>query len=152
MSIKDVIIRKVNKYSDARGWLMECFRQDEIAPAIAPAMSYVSMTHPGIARGPHEHVQQTDYFFFMGSTQFTLYLWDNRKDSPTYRNKMAVPLEENDPTVAIVPPGVVHAYKNIGDKPGLVLNFPNKLFAGPGKKEKVDEIRHETDESSIFKL
>jgi dTDP-4-dehydrorhamnose 3,5-epimerase len=88
----------------------------------------------------------------MGSTLFKLYLWDSRKGSPTFGKKMIVPLAEDEPTVAIVPPGVVHAYKNVGDKPGLVLNFPNKLFAGLGKTEKVDEIRHENDVNSPFKL
>lgn len=149
-TIAGVIIKKVEKHCDQRGWLMECFRQDEIPADIMPVMSYVSMTNPGIARGPHEHVQQTDIFFFMGSTLFTLYLWDNRKDSATYGNKQVVTLPENEPTVAIVPPGVVHAYRNSGDKPGLVLNYPNRLFAGAGKKDAVDEIRHENSAASPF--
>ncbi len=34
----------------------------------------------------------------------------------------------------------------------MVLNFPNKLFAGVNKKEEVDEIRHEDDSNTIFKL
>jgi dTDP-4-dehydrorhamnose 3,5-epimerase len=46
----------------------------------------------------------------------------------------------------------VHAYKNIGDEPGLVINLPNKLYAGWGKKEKVDEIRYEGNQDSPFKV
>jgi dTDP-4-dehydrorhamnose 3,5-epimerase len=42
-----------------------------------------------------------------------------------------------------IPPGVVHAYRNVGTVPGLVFNAPNRLYAGHGKKEPVDEIRHE---------
>jgi dTDP-4-dehydrorhamnose 3,5-epimerase len=150
--IAGVIIKRVEKHSDQRGWLMECFRADEIPADIMPVMSYVSMTNPGIARGPHEHEHQTDIFFFMGSTLFKLYLWDNRKDSATCGQKLVITLPENEPTVAIVPPGVVHAYLNAGDKPGLVLNYPNKLFAGAGKKEKVDEIRHENNAASPFRV
>jgi dTDP-4-dehydrorhamnose 3,5-epimerase len=33
----------------------------------------------------------------------------------------------------------------------MVLNFPNRLYAGEGKKEPVDEIRHEVDPASIFR-
>ena len=33
----------------------------------------------------------------------------------------------------IVPPGVVHAYQNVGEIPGLVCNFANRLYRGPGR-------------------
>ena len=34
-------------------------------------------------------------------------------------------------------------YRNIGTENGIVFNAPNRLFAGQGKGEPVDEIRHE---------
>ena len=52
----------------------------------------------------------------------------------------------------IVPKGVVHAYKNIGGCDGMVFNAPNRLYAGRGRTEPVDEIRHETDPNSPFKI
>jgi len=141
--IEGVVVRGLTRYSDARGWLMELFRTDEIEGAIVPAMSYISMTKPGVARGPHEHVDQTDYFCFAGPSTFKVYLWDNRKNSPTYGVRQVELAGEEDPMVIIVPPGVVHAYKNVGATDGLVVNFPNRLFMGDGKKQPVDEIRHE---------
>jgi dTDP-4-dehydrorhamnose 3,5-epimerase len=51
-----------------------------------------------------------------------------------------------------VPPGVVHAYKNIGQDNGIVFNAPNRLYAGEGKKTQVDEIRHEEAEGSLYSL
>jgi dTDP-4-dehydrorhamnose 3,5-epimerase len=51
-----------------------------------------------------------------------------------------------------VPPGVVHAYKNISRVPGLVFNCPNRLYAGPGKRGPVDEIRYEDLADSPFVL
>lgn len=150
--IEGVIIREMKRFSDSRGWLMECFRHDELSKEIYPAMSYVSMTYPGVVRGPHEHVGQTDYFCFAGPSTFKLYLWDNRKCSPTYGNKMTILVGEGEPAIVIIPPGVVHAYRNIGQMQGLVLNFPNRLFAGWGKKEGVDEIRYENDNNCPFKI
>ncbi len=112
-------------------------------------MSYLSVTHAGVARGPHEHVDQTDGFAFIDGS-YRLYLWDNReggdKELHTYD------LGTDNPVLVLVPPGVVHAYKNIGDRDAFVLNFPNQLYAGKGKKEPVDEIRHESDPESPFKL
>ncbi len=150
--INDVIIKDLVKNEDSRGWLIELFRKDQIDRDIFPEMSYISLTYPGIVRGPHEHLEQTDYFCFIGPSSFKLVLWDNRKESSTYRNKMSLDVGENNPKIVIVPSGVVHAYKNIGEVPGLIINLPNKLYAGWGKKEKVDEIRYENNPESLFKV
>jgi dTDP-4-dehydrorhamnose 3,5-epimerase len=149
--INDIKVIDLIKNEDKRGWLIELFRKDLIDEQILPEMSYISLTFPGIMRGPHEHMEQTDYFCFLSST-FKLMLWDNRKESATYKNKMSLITGENDPKIVIVPPGIVHAYKNIGDVPGLVINLPNKLYAGWGKKEKVDEIRYENDHESPYNV
>lgn len=150
--INGIIIKDLIKNKDNRGWLIELFRKDMIDEGIFPEMSYISLTYPGIVRGPHEHLEQTDYFCIVGPSDFKLVLWDNRKESATYRNTMILNAGENNPKMVIVPPRIVHAYKNIGDKPGLIINFPNKLYAGWGKKEKVDEIRYEDKPNSNFKV
>jgi dTDP-4-dehydrorhamnose 3,5-epimerase len=150
--IKDVMIRDLVKFVDERGWLTEIFRQDELDPQYTPAMEYISMTRPDVARGPHEHADQADNFAFIGPSNFKIYLWDNRKDSPTYLRKQVVYAGEDAPKTLIIPAGVVHAYKNIGGKTGMVVNCPNRLFAGRGKNEPVDEIRHERVPNTIFIL
>jgi len=50
----------------------------------------------------------------------------------------------------VIPPGVVHAYRNDGDADALVTNFPDTLYAGEGKRGQVDEIRHEDMDNSPF--
>lgn len=146
-NIEGVIIKEFLKHNDSRGWLAEIFREDDPGD-YRPAMGYISVTHAGITRGPHEHIEQTDYFCFLGD--FTLYLWDNREDSPTYRNRMVI--ENSGGQIVIVPPRVVHAYKNSGTSDGMVLNFPDRLFAGQHKKEKVDEVRYENDPETPFRI
>lgn len=150
--VDGVEIKKLKKYTDERGWLMEVFRKDEIRGEYLPAMSYVSLTRPGVARGPHEHKDQADYFCFVGPSDFKVYLWDNRKDSPTYKNMMTVVAGESDPMVIIVPRKVVHGYKNVGETDGMVINCPNRLFMGEGRKDPVDEVRYENDENSPYKM
>jgi dTDP-4-dehydrorhamnose 3,5-epimerase len=151
-SIQGLQAKRLSKYNDQRGWLIELFRQDELEDKYFPVMSYISMTNPGIARGPHEHEDQADLFGFIGPSTFKIYLWDNRNNSPTYMNKMILIAGQNEPMSILIPPGVVHAYKNIGDVLGMVVNFPNQLFMGKNRKEKVDEIRHENDPTTIYKL
>ena len=151
-NIEGVIIKKLSRYDDQRGWLIELFRHDEIPPEYHPAMAYISQTRPGVARGPHEHKEQTDCFCFVGPSTFRLYLWDNRENSPTCGQTFKIDLGENQKMLVIVPPGVVHAYKNIGTVDGLVYNAPNKLYAGQGRQEPVDEIRHEDKADSRFRM
>ncbi len=150
--IDGVIVKNLVKFLDERGWLVEIFRQDEMEETYFPVMGYISMTAPDIARGPHEHVAQADCFAFIGPSNFKVILWDNRKTSPTYMARQVLYAGEDAPKSILIPPGVVHAYKNVGGKHGMVVNVPNKLFAGKGRKDPVDEIRHELDPNSIFRV
>jgi dTDP-4-dehydrorhamnose 3,5-epimerase len=77
--IQGAVIRKLEKNSDERGFLAEIFRHDETD--FREAMGYVSLTNPGIVRGPHEHVSQSDCFVFLGPGSFELHLWDRRAGS-----------------------------------------------------------------------
>ncbi|NUQ64370.1 MAG: dTDP-4-dehydrorhamnose 3,5-epimerase family protein [Pirellulales bacterium] len=150
--IDGLVVKRLRRFEDARGWLVELFRQDELPPADFPVMAYISQTLPGVARGPHEHAEQSDYFAFVGPGDFKLYLWDDRPASPTYRWRQTLVVGQSDLAAVIVPPGVVHAYKNISDFPGIVFNCPNRLYAGEGKKSPVDEIRHEDSPDSPFQF
>lgn len=140
----------LRKRVDERGWLAELFRLDEITAEAQPAMAYVSLTLPGVLRGPHEHVEQADLFGWFGPGNFKVTLWDNRVGSVTYGNRMELFLGVDNPGSLQVPKGVVHCYRCISTEPGLVFNAPNRLYAGPGRKEPVDEIRHEDDPENPF--
>ncbi len=145
--MKGLEITKLSLYKDNRGWLGEIIRADETN--LKPLMAYLSMTIPGTVRGPHEHREQTDLFCLIGN--FRLYFWDNRKNSNTYKKNRIIEIMDT-PTVAVIPPGIVHAYKNIGSSDGFVINLPDRLYRGRGKTEPVDEIRYENDISSPFRI
>lgn len=148
--IESVKITKINKFTDARGWLGEIFRNDRID--YKPAMAYASMTKPGVIRGPHEHKAQADFFIFAGPGDFELHLWDRRDNSPTKGEYFKETFGESNPASVLVPPGVVHDYKCISENGGYSINLPDRLYKGKGKKEEADEIRWEKDESSPYKI
>jgi dTDP-4-dehydrorhamnose 3,5-epimerase len=148
--IKDVVVKKINKYEDERGWLMEVFRADETN--LKPVMNYISLTKQGVIRGPHEHREQSDMFVFLGPGNFELHLWDRREGSETNGEYYKEIFGENNPASVIVPPGVVHGYKNISEVDALSINLPDKLYKGEGKREEVDEIRWEIDPESPYKI
>ena len=150
--INGVVIRDLRKFQDSRGWLAELFRQDDLEGEFYPVMAYTSSTNPGVTRGPHEHVDQADLFCFLGPSNFTLRLWDNRQDSESFKNVMTLVVGEDNPKSVLIPKGVVHAYRNIGTTDGIVFNCPNRLYMGAGKSEPIDEIRHEDDPDTIYRL
>jgi dTDP-4-dehydrorhamnose 3,5-epimerase len=133
-----VIIKSLKSFGDSRGHLTELFRSDELPEVFLPGMGYISVTHPGVSRGPHEHVHQTDLFAFVDGA-YELRLWENRGGFEPWELKVLVGAE--NPSAVIVPPGVVHGYKNVGN------SDPDKLYAGPKRSEPVDEIRHEEIDS-----
>lgn len=150
--IRDVVVRDLRKFVDERGWLAELFRHDELAEEFYPTMAYISSTQPGVTRGPHEHVDQADLFCFIGPSNFKLRMWDNRPDSETYNHVMTLFVGEDNPRAVVVPKGVVHAYRNIGQSQGIVINCPNRLYMGTDKREEIDEIRHEDDPETVFRI
>jgi dTDP-4-dehydrorhamnose 3,5-epimerase len=150
--VAGVIWKPLQRYSDARGWLVELFRHDDLPAEYHPAMAYVSVTQPGIARGPHEHWDQADYFCFLGPSDFKMYAWDIRVDSPSYGRLQVEVVGASRPMSLVVPAGVVHAYRNVGTEPGVVFNAANRLYKGWGRTEPVDEIRHEDDPQNRFTM
>jgi dTDP-4-dehydrorhamnose 3,5-epimerase len=161
-NIKGVYIFPLGKVEDDRGWLVELFRNDQLLEGIQPEMAYISMTLPDVTRGPHEHNEQTDLFAFIGPGDFELHLWERRMEEAPFGDD---PVQANaylhhekhrfgrsNPAAVVIPPNVVHAYKNVSEEYGYVMNFPNRLYAGPGKLYPIDEIRHEEKRSGLFQL
>lgn len=149
--IAGVEVTPFKAFSDKRGWLSELFRSDELPASSMPAMGYLSSTRAGVARGPHEHEEQTDRFaFFHGS--YSVVMWDARSDSATFGNKTELIVGAQNSVMIVIPPGVVHAYRNVGDQDAFVLNLPDRLYAGNGKQERIDEIRHEDDPDTPFRF
>ncbi len=150
--IHDVKATPLRKFVDDRGWLSELWRADNVDEKFHPAMTYISQTEPHVIRGPHEHVDQTDNFSFLGPGNFMLRVWDNRADSPTFNVVETMFVGADNPMSVIIPPGVAHAYKNVSHGVGIVINSPNRLFRGENYADPVDEIRHEDDPQTPFTM
>jgi len=141
--IDGVVVTSLKQHDDDRGWLVELFRNDEIESGSHPVMGYVSQTKPGVTRGPHLHYSQTDHFVAMGPGAVEFCIWDDRADQPTFGKRMTFTAGADDPLRITIPPMIVHAYRNVGDCPCRLLNFPDRLYAGEGRKSPVDEVRFE---------
>jgi dTDP-4-dehydrorhamnose 3,5-epimerase len=152
-------------FEDDRGQLVETWRRDD--PNLAAAgfkaeMSYISWTLPGFVRGFHVHPGlagqyrladrepkgklfdqvggQRDCFLFLDGT-YRLVLFDARLHSPSFGCLQQFFVGQNNRLTILVPSGVWHAYKNVGHSRAMVLNFPDALYRGEGRKQEIDELR-----------
>jgi len=139
-------------FKDSRGSLHELFRVDEVPNGFKPLMACSSWSHAGVARGPHQHVEQDDYFTFAGPSNFRVFLWDDRPGASGPAKGWVINTGEQAPTRIHVPRGVVHAYQNTGSAPGLVVTVTSLLFKGEGRRDPVDEIRHELNPHSPYQI
>ncbi len=148
--IDGVVLVTLPVHRDERGWLMELYRADELPSGLTPVMGYVSQTLPGVLRGPHAHRHQTDQFLVIPPNAFEFCLWDARTDSPTFARRMVLVVGKEQAIRLIVPPRVVHAYRNVSDQPASLMNFPDALYAGENRNHPVDEIRYENVQDHPF--
>jgi len=151
VEIEGVVIKKLVKHTDERGWLIELYREDEPPTKhYRPAMSYVSKSYAGVRRGPHEHNKQSDFFMFYGPGDFMFYLWDNRPGNPNYQVRYKFVVGESNAVSILVPPNVVHGYEALGV--AFSFNSPTDLHGGYHRLDPIDEIKHELNPNSPFKI
>lgn len=128
---------------DDRGSLVEIARTDW-ATHSSIAMAYVSVTHPGVTRGPHKHEKQSDWFYFMPGTMCQVGLIDDRDTSRTKGVVQLIDIHTDECLSIMIPSGVIHWYKNLSESCMMtVINLPSHLYRGIDYKEPADEIRYE---------
>lgn len=124
--IEGVRLRALVRHVDERGSLTELLRADW--PEFGRfGQAIFTVNLPGVVRGWHWHLEQTDYVVVIsGAAKVPLY--DGRRDSPT-RGVIEEHVLGGDLFAALViPPGVYHGYKTLGEIPALILNIPDRLY------------------------
>jgi len=126
--IDGIEVRCLEVNTDERGRLVETFRTDweEFDPE--PAMSYYSVTDPGIVRAWHRHKRgQVDYFT-CPKGRITIGVYDERAGSSTNGELNRFKIGEHDQQLVRIPGDCWHGFKAIGVEPAFLLNFPSNLY------------------------
>jgi dTDP-4-dehydrorhamnose 3,5-epimerase len=117
-------------YPDDRGYFLELQRFGRGLAAEFPAATTqvsAALNYAGATKAFHYHLHQTDCWNpVKGLLQVALV--DLRRGSPTFglRNTMYVgPLR---PWQILIPPGVAHGYKVIGDEDGLLVYMTDRFY------------------------
>jgi dTDP-4-dehydrorhamnose 3,5-epimerase len=118
--IDGVKITPLRQIPDERGKIMHMLRCND--PHFEKfGEIYFSFAYPGVIKGWHEHTRQTqNYAIIQGMIKLILY--DNRKDSKTYRELMEIFTGEENYQLITIPTGVINGYKTIGVKTAIVAN------------------------------
>lgn len=132
-------------WADDRGYFLEVIRLGQgIASGFPATSTQVSsaLSYPGTIKAFHYHQRQTD-FWVPVSGMLQVVLVDLRTDSPTFGARNTMYLGALRPWQILIPPGVGHGYKVIGDLPAVLVYVTNRFY------DPSDEGRIAYDDASI---
>ena len=128
--IDGVRIQPLPLYPDDRGYFLEVQRFGQGLAAHFPAeTSQVSaaLNYPGTIKAFHFHLHQTDCWTpVKGLLQVALV--DLRVGSPTFGRRNTIYSGALRPWQILIPPGVGHGYKVIGDQDALLVYMTDRFY------------------------
>jgi len=120
--MKDIWIEDLDCKADERGWLIEVLGGESLEVPHKFGQIHVSVAYPGKVRGNHYHTRKLEWFC-VAQGKGLLQL----KDLKTGEEKEVLMGEGVLRTVRI-PPGVIHAIKNIEDTNMVLIVYANESF------------------------
>ncbi|MFX3617789.1 MAG: dTDP-4-dehydrorhamnose 3,5-epimerase family protein [Sporolactobacillus sp.] len=135
--IEGVRTKELDKKCDDRGFFAELVREDETLLERFGQASW-SKSYPGVIKAFHYHKLQDDLWFFpVGQAQVVLY--DLRKDSPTKGETGVFYLGEDNPSLLLIPRGVAHGYRVLGNEPLMIIYFTTQAYrAADPDEQRID--------------
>ena len=128
--IRDVEVKPFPVWPDDRGYFLEVARLGQGLVSEFPATSTqisAALNYPGIIKAFHFHKFQTDYWVAAaGLLQVTLV--DLRRGSKTFGAKNTFYLGALRPWQLLIPPGIAHGYKVIGEQPSVLVYVTNRIY------------------------
>lgn len=142
--IEGVKVKKINKHCDDRGFFAELVRDDEPDLLSKFGQASWSMSYPGVIKAFHYHKKQDDLSFFpSGNAQVVLH--DLREESTTSGETEVYYMGEENQILLLIPKGVAHGYRVLGDKPAVIIYFTTESY----NAEDPDEMRIKWNDNLI---
>jgi dTDP-4-dehydrorhamnose 3,5-epimerase len=131
--VKYRLARPVSHY---HGHLTEVFRTDWGVTDMPVAQVNLTTTFPGRIRAWGIHRNTIDRLF-AASGSVCIVCYDGRHDSPTFGCVNEFILGERNQGLVVIPPGVYHGWKNVGDDEVAIISMPSQLYdhSGPDRWE-----------------
>ncbi len=128
--IDGVQVEHYSLWPDDRGYFTEIIRLGQGLPAGFPAESTqvsAALSYPGTIKAFHYHLHQTD-FWAPVQGMFQVALADLRTGSPTFGRRNTFYAGVLRPWRILIPPGVAHGYKVIGEGPAMLVYVTDRHY------------------------
>lgn len=128
--IQGVQVRAYDLWPDDRGYFLEIARLKQGLPAAFPIETTqvsAALSYPDTIKAFHFHRHQTD-FWVPAQGMFQVALVDLRPDSPTYGLKNTLYVGALKPWQILIPPGVGHGYKVIGQSAAMLVYVTDRIY------------------------
>ncbi|MGA2131246.1 MAG: dTDP-4-dehydrorhamnose 3,5-epimerase family protein [Bryobacteraceae bacterium] len=128
--IEGVRIEPVPLWSDDRGYFLEVHRAGQGLAGAFPRESTQTSTafnYPGTIKAFHYHLHQTD-FWTPAEGMLQIVLVDLRLGSRTFGARNTIYAGILRPWQVLIPPGVGHGYKVIGDRPSMLIYMTDRFY------------------------
>jgi dTDP-4-dehydrorhamnose 3,5-epimerase len=122
-----VVLRDLVTHTDERGTVCELYDLRWGAHPDPLVFAYTFTIRPGAAKGWAMHYEHEDrYAFLEGELEVVLY--DAREDSSTPGLETRLFLSGRRRQLLVIPRGVWHAERNVGQDDVVVVNFPSLAY------------------------
>ena len=118
-----VEVRHLKPHRDNRGGLIKILMRQHL-PEAARAFGeiYISWAAPGAVKANHYHERTTEWFYLLrGRARLVV-------EDPRTGERATLRLDEREPAVVTVPPGIAHALVNDGDEPAHLLAYADRPY------------------------
>lgn len=124
--IKGVHAKQLRVLPDERGRLMEIMRNDDDVFQKFGQV-YMTTTYPGVVKAWHLHKRQTDNVCcVLGMIKLVLY--DQRADSPTFKEVNQFYLGVHNPLLVQIPANVYHGWMCVSQEEAVIVNVPTEVY------------------------
>lgn len=124
--IKGVHTKKLRVIPDERGRLMEILRNDDDV-FLKFGQVYMTSTYPGVVKAWHLHKKQTDNVCCVRG-MIKLVLYDQREESPTYKEVNQFYLGIHNPLLVQIPAEVYHGWMCVSQEEAVIVNVPTEVY------------------------
>jgi len=128
--IHGVHIERLQIRPDDRGYFLEVMRQGRgLGARFGAGQLQVSsaLSYPGTVKALHYHFDQSDLWAPVQG-QLQVCLFDLRSDSPTFGACNTLYTGTLQPWQILIPPGVGHGYKVVGQEPAILVYVTDRLY------------------------
>jgi dTDP-4-dehydrorhamnose 3,5-epimerase len=125
--IEGVRYRLARPVSHHHGHLTEVYRDDWSLTDARLVQVTMTTTFPGRVRAWGIHRFTIDRLF-AATGSLMIICYDARRSSPTYGFVNEFMLGGRNQGLVVIPPGVYHGWKNVGDDEATIISMPSRLY------------------------